>query len=302
MPGMKRTNVLSGLTVRDASRRMVASLPQSATIEHAIRYTIKFKINAVLITGDAMEALGVVSKTDLMTAYYAGLPTATILRQIMVGPPLFCGMHDPLDSALDIMFSNRVHRLYVHKHDNDPNRVVGVLAYPDIVGLLYRYCHRCERSVGRMKRFRPDEEDMETLKAMEVMTPAVEAYGEHSTLLEVMEGLAAHRFGAVLIHGEDRLPVGVISKTDLMIAYKHGIPVDASASQIMNGPVLSCEQREPLVSAIRKMIFSDVHRLFVHKNVPENMVGVLSLSDAARVRSGCCRACVTGRIRVEDGA
>jgi hypothetical protein len=55
-----------------------------------------------------------------------------------------------------------------------------------------------------------------------------------------------------------------------------------------------------LVSAIRKMIFSDVHRLFVHKETEDDVVGVLSLSDAARVRSGCCRACVTGRIRVED--
>jgi len=301
MPGIKRTNVLSGLTVRDASRRMVASLPESATIEQAIRYTIKYKVNAVLITDDAREALGVVSKTDLMTAYYAGLPTASSLRQIMVGPPLFCRVHDPLDSALDIMFSNRVHRLYVHEQGNDPNHAVGVLAYPDIVGLLYRYCHRCERSVGRTKRLQPGEEDMETLTAMEVMTPSVEAYGEHSTLLEVMEGLAAHRFGAVLIHDKDRLPVGVISKTDLMIAYKRGVPVDAPAGRIMNGPVLSCEHGDPLVSAIRKMIFSDVHRLFVHKNIPENIVGVLSLSDAARVRSGCCRACVTGRIRVEDG-
>ena len=32
---------------------------------------------------------------------------------------------------------------------------------------------------------------------------------------------------------------------------------------------------------------------------PQNIVGVLSLSDAARIRSGSCHACVSSRIRVE---
>jgi hypothetical protein len=46
------------------------------------------------------------------------------------------------------------------------------------------------------------------------------------------------------------------------------------------------------------MIFFDLHRLFVWKDDPKNLVGVLSLSDAARFRSGTCRACLTSRIKV----
>jgi len=33
---------------------------------------------------------GMVSKTDIMGAFYVGLPVETPLADIMVGPPLFC--------------------------------------------------------------------------------------------------------------------------------------------------------------------------------------------------------------------
>ena len=52
-----------------------------------------------------------------------------------------------------------------------------------------------------------------------------------------------------------------------------------------------------LVNALRRMIFADVSRLFVYKESPRHIVGVFSLSDAARFRSGTCRACVSSRIR-----
>jgi hypothetical protein len=43
------------------------------------------------------------------------------------------------------------------------------------------------------------------------------------------------------------------------------------------------------------MFLSDVQRLFVHAGDPLRVIGVLSLSDAARVRSGSCRACLPSR-------
>jgi hypothetical protein len=48
------------------------------------------------------------------------------------------------------------------------------------------------------------------------------------------------------------------------------------------------------------MIVTDIHRLFVHEGDPGNIVGVISLSDAARSRSGSCHACVSSRIKVEE--
>jgi CBS domain-containing protein len=291
-----RENALKGLTVQDAMRRLVVDLFKDASIEQAIRFTIKYKANALLITNERHEGIGVVSKTDLMGAYYAELPLETPVAAIMVGSPAFCRQTDSLDSALDTMRGKGFHRLYVW--DATPGQAVGVLAYPDIVGLLYRYCHQCPRSILRPRHAAADVAPAERYRVREVMTPSVRTHGPGESLLQVMEGLAVYRFGAVLISGEDGVPLGVVSKTDLMLAYKHRIAVDTPARAIMSSPVQSCDQDELLAPAVQRLIFSDVHRCFVHHAHPGNIVGVLSLSDAARVRSGSCRACLSSRIEI----
>jgi len=92
--------------------------------------------------------------------------------------------------------------------------------------------------------------------------------------------------------------VGVVSKTDLLVAYKHGIPTAAPAQRVMSSPVQACDGRDPLVTALKKMIIADVHRLFVYQDSSAKLVGVLSLSDVARFRSGTCRACLVSRIKI----
>jgi len=238
--------------------------------------------------------VGVVTKTDLMGAYYAGLPLSTPAASIMVGPPLFCHLDDSLDTALDRMRTHKIHRLYVQEEAAAP--AVGVLAYPDIVGLLYRYCHQCDKN---LRRNTGDSEDLlaDRVHLREVMTPGVFALGADDSLLQVMEGLAAHKFGALLITGEDGAPAGVISKTDLILAYQHQIPPEAPARTVMSRGVQACEAHDILVNALRRMIFADISRLFVYQESPRNIVGVFSLSDATRFRSGTCRACVSSRIR-----
>jgi predicted transcriptional regulator len=128
----------------------------------------------------------------------------------------------------------------------------------------------------------------------------VKSCGVNDSLLQIMEELSIYRFGAVLITDEDNLPCGVVSKTDLSISYKHGVDSQAEAKHIMSSPVRSCGEDEFLEDAIKKMIFTDVHRLFVYKNDPQNITGVLSLSDAARIRSGSCHACLSSRIKVDE--
>jgi CBS domain-containing protein len=289
-----RQSVMKDLTVKEAMRRLIINLTVQATLEQAIRYAIKFKVNAILITGPHQEAVGVVTKTDLMGAYYAGLPLDTPAASIMVGPPLFCHLDDSLDAALDRMRTHKIHRLYVQ--EGAAPQAVGVLAYPDIVGLLYRYCHQCEKNV---RRHAANAEPLlaDRVQLREVMTPGVFALGADDSLLQVMEGLAAHKFGALLITGEDGAPAGVISKTDLIVAYKHQISPQAPARSVMTPRVEACDYQDILVNALRRMIFSDVSRLFVYRESPRHIVGVVSLSDAARFRSGTCRACVSSRIR-----
>jgi CBS domain-containing protein len=288
-----RANVLKDLTVKEAMRRLIVNLSAEAHLSQAISYAIKFKVNAILVTDADQEALGVVAKTDLMGAYYAGLPLSTPAAAIMVGPPVFCHQDESLDAALDRMRTHKIHRLYVR--EEAPRQAVGVLAYPDIVGLLYRYCHQCDKNLRRQQ---DDSQPLtDRYQIREVMTPGVFTQDANHSLLQVMEGLAVHKFGSLLITGEQGEPVGVISKTDLILAYKHRIPPDAPAQTVMTRRVHACAADDILVNALRRMIFSDVSRLFVYQDSPRHIVGVFSLSDAARFRSGTCRACVSSRIR-----
>ncbi len=296
MPVIDQKNVLKGLTVAEAMRRQTIAIDTAAPLEKAIRFSIKYKVNAILVTDAHQHALGVVTKTDLMGAYYAELPLETSVETIMVGPPLFCRQEDSLDAALDIMRAQRIHRLYVY--DEDPWRAVGVLAYPDIVGLLYRFCRRCDRSILKKKADQTEGDLAGHLTVREVMTPEVESIAEDASLLDVMAGLAANRLAAVLIRGADGQPVGVVSKTDLISAYLHSLPHQTPAREIMSAPVRTCQREDFLALAIQEMIFWDIHRLFIAKEQPQEIVGVLSLSDAARFRSGTCRACLVSRISV----
>jgi len=298
MTTMDKKETLSGLLVSEAMRRQVISLPQDASIDRGINSLIKYKINAFLTTDEDDRPVGVVSKTDIMGAYYAGLPLETPLDNIMSSPPLFCRPEDSLESALDTMRSNGVYRLYVV--GDTPAEVVGALAYPDIVGLLYRYCYDCEYSRHRLKRKKQADSTIRRYKVSEVMTSSVKACMTDDSLMHIMEKLSEYRFGAMLITDGNHIPGGVVSKTDLAVSYKHGVDSQTPAETIMSSPVRSCAEDVFLEDAIHKMIFADVHRLFVHKDDLENIVGVLSLSDAARIRSGSCHACVSSRIRVDD--
>ena len=290
--------VLGKLSVAEAMRRQVIELSQKAAIDRSINYMIKYKVNALLTMDGEDKPSGVVSKTDIMGAYYADLPIDSPLEYIMNAPPLFCRADDSLDTALNQMRSSSIYRIYVMAADT--GSVVGVLAYTDIVGLLYRYCHACEYSrLGKNKENR-NEEAIVRYRVRDIMTQPVKSFSQNESLLQVIEGLSAFRFGAVLLTGMRAEPAGVISKSDLALAYKHGIPTETIAETIMSTPVHACEENEYLEIAIRKMIFSEVHRLFVYRKDPKNIVGVLSLSDAARLRSGSCQACVSSRIKIDE--
>ena len=118
--------VLGKLSVAEAMRRQVVGLSQKAAIDRSISYMIKYKVNALLITDGHDKPSGVVSKTDIMGAYYAALPIDSPLEYIMNAPPLFCRADDSLDTALNQMRSSSIYRIYVMAPDT--GSVVGVLA------------------------------------------------------------------------------------------------------------------------------------------------------------------------------
>ncbi|MFH0959364.1 MAG: CBS domain-containing protein [Pseudomonadota bacterium] len=294
---LEKKSTLRDLLVKDAMRIQVTGLSGALPIESAIRILIKYKVGALLITDQDDLPVGVVSKTDVMGAYYASMALDTPLVNIMVSPPLFCNPADSLESTLETMRSRRIYRLYVWKGSSE--RAIGVVAYPDIVGLLYRYCRSCDQSLMNRRNKKLEGVDSLRFKVRDVMTPSVTSFSENDSLSEIIEGLSVNHFGAVLIRDKNSAPVGVISKTDLILAYKRGISLELPARTILSSsPVRSCEEMEFIEDAISQMIFSEVHRFFVYRGEQKNIIGVLSLRDAARLRSGSCLACISSRIKV----
>ena len=130
------------------------------------------------------------------------------------------------------------------------------------------------------------------------MTQEVWICQDRAPLFTVMEKLSSHHMGAVLIQDEAGAPVGVLSKSDLIMAYHHGVSPQTQARELMTQPVHSVPAEELLSKAVQQMLIRDVQRLFVRSegSGSDGIVGVLALSDAARFRSGSCRACAAGRI------
>ncbi|RLC02274.1 MAG: hypothetical protein DRH90_14240 [Deltaproteobacteria bacterium] len=295
MPLVETRSVFSGIPVSEAMRRQVISLPFSADIGQGIRMMIRYKANAVLLT-DKSVPFGVVSKTDLMGAFYADFPTETPLGDVMGSQPIACFPDDPLESALEIMEAAGVHRLYVTGANRE--EVIGTVAYSEIVGLLYRYCRACERGTAKKRMKLSGIDPSARLTVREVMTQDVWSCRDKDRLFTVIETLSTHHMGAVLVKDEAQSPVGVISKTDLILAYHHGVSQETESREIMNKPVHSVPAEELLSKAIQQMLINDVQRLFVHRDAsnPDLICGVLALSDSARFRSGSCRACTAGRM------
>jgi signal-transduction protein with cAMP-binding, CBS, and nucleotidyltransferase domain len=298
MPVVQPRYVLSGMLVNEAMRRQVVQLPATASIAKGINHLLKFKVNALLVMDDDQRPGGVVSKTDLIGAFYAGLPVETPLGGVMIGPPLTCYADDAIESALDRMRTSGVHRLYVT--GAEATTMIGTLSYTDVVALLYRYCRACPKSTTRRIVSAESEDEGRRLQVREVMSPAVVSFSADATLAQVIEGLMAHRFGAVLICNGQGAARGVISKTDLIRAYRHGAVLEGAAETIMTAPVVTWDQGAFLWEALQHMFLKDVQRLFVHAGDPLRIIGVLSLSDAAQVRSGSCRACLPSRFMTPE--
>jgi predicted transcriptional regulator len=290
-------DTLTGLKVRHAMRKQLIMLDPGDSIDCAIQYLIKYKINAILVGKESEKPLGVVSKTDIMGAWYSGLPLSTPVEMIMNSPPLFCGPDDTLNSALDTMKANKIYRLYALEPDS--NIIDGVLAYPDIVGLLYHYCSNCNQGIFN-KSDEMVQDRVKRYKVHEIMTKQVESCKEDTLLESVIEILWGSRFGAILVSDDENYPKGVISKTDVTLCYRHGDDMSVTAEMIMSSPVALCYEHDPVEKAIKSMILKDLHRIFVVPTKNQTVSGVISLSDAARLRSGSCHACISSRIRVDD--
>lgn len=282
-----KRSVLTGLKVKSSMRRNPLRMGLEQSLDRAISGMIKFKVSAVLINEGGQDH-GLITKTDLMTLYYAGLPLSTPLGDVLVAPIVTCYEDDPLETALSRIIEHGVKRIYACERHT--GTLTGVLSYADIAGLLYRYCSRCVQR--RSQNVHLDE----MLCVRDVMRQDAVACSPDQSIAQALEILSGHDFSALLVHGHPGGPPGVLSKTDLILAYRHNVPLEEKVMAISSFPALGCARDESLVYALRRMILADVHRLFVHGPDPHDIQGVLSLTDAARARSGSCRACSASRL------
>lgn len=288
-----RGSTFAALRVGNIMRRTVLQKKPAATLRDAIGSFIKHKADALLVVGGEGIPMGVVTKTEIMGCYFSELSIDTPLVEIMGAPVISCTPQETLQNALLIMQDRHIHRIYVV--DPDSGKASGTLSYPDIVGVLYRYCFCCEMSLHNRKQDNEGRLDHH-LAVRDVMHRSVISASAGESLEKLIELLAGYRIGALLLNGDDGLPVGVLSKTDLALAYRRGIPLSAKAESVMHRAVMCCMESAPLEQAIRQMIFAEVSRVFIKADDSEQITGIITLTDAARARSGSCRACTNSRI------
>lgn len=294
------TTSLKKIQVSQVMRRQVVELPAKATLESALRKMIKFRVNALLVQHEENGVpAGVLSKTDIMGAYYAALPISIKVHNIMSRPVLTCSQEDSLEKALGQMKEARITRLYVT--EGASCRITGLLAYPDVVGLMYRHCHYCRKSL-----FKGEYISGDTNKAIlrfcvgDIMGTDVLKLPNTATIEQVMEELSMSRRDELLICSVDGIAEGVITVNDLVLAFMHGRKSHEAALEIMSSPVKVCNDDAKLEEAIQTMIFSDISRLFVYREKQTTIIGVLTLADTVKARSGSCQACIVSRISMRD--
>jgi predicted transcriptional regulator len=285
-------STISGLKVRDAMRRQVIQLSFDDPVHEAISRMMGSRTDALMVTDEISRMQGVVTKSDLMSAYFASFPAHTPLGDIVSGPPLFCTEDGSLESTLGLMKELGIHQVFVKDSQNDT--VTGLLAYGDIMNVMHRTCCDCGSLHPAEKGGPCDDSDVLRFRVQDAMTRGAVRFFEGGTLYELMETLSTHEFWGLFMEDEESRPTGVISKTDLIRAYKQGVSPETPAREIMSRTIHTCARESLLSDAIHRMISREVHRLFVCGGAPHHIVGVISCTDAARMRSGSCRSCHAG--------
>ena len=112
------------------------------------------------------------------------------------------------------MLDQEVKRIYVL--DGDDEKIIGVLSFADIVGLLYRICSKCKKSLIRSRQ----NSHHAALLVRDVMHCDVVSCGGKQTIAQALEFLSMQSLSALLVQdGPHALP-GVLSESDLILAYR----------------------------------------------------------------------------------
>jgi crotonyl-CoA carboxylase/reductase len=133
--GMARTYV------RDVMHHGVISCPAETSVEEAMRIMNERRIHAIVVVDGPGYLAGIVSQTDLMSAWQDGSHYQQVMRgpvsEIMTKSVVSCMPEMELDRAIKLLNRNQIHRLVVVEERNDGRFwPVGILSMTDIVRYL----------------------------------------------------------------------------------------------------------------------------------------------------------------------
>jgi predicted transcriptional regulator len=123
------------------------------------------------------------------------------------------------------------------------------------------------------------------MKVAELMHNHVQTVRFDATLAELVETLSdGHITGVPVVDSHGKM-LGVVSTTDVLEAQAESIAGKASwedrmVADVMTRPPLTIGEDADVHEAAQRMLYAEVHRLFVEKN--GELVGVISQTDIVR--------------------
>jgi CBS domain-containing protein len=123
------------------------------------------------------------------------------------------------------------------------------------------------------------------MKVSELMQTKVCTVHPDDTLADVVEGLADAHITGVPVVDRHRKILGVVSTTDLLEAQAAKLEEgerwnDRMVEDVMTRPALTISGDADVREAAQRMLYGDVHRLFVETN--GELAGVISQTDIVR--------------------
>jgi len=82
-------------------------------------------------------------------------------------------------------------------------------------------------------------------------------------LAEACRLMAERRIGAVVVAGEDDVPVGIVSERDMVRRFAKRQPLGVAVEQVMARPLLTAAPKEPAAHALERMRENHIRRLVV---------------------------------------
>ncbi len=137
MTGVERRDSMKDKLVRDVMHREVISCRVDTPLREVARLLDSEGINALVVVDEGGDLSGVVSQTDLVKAF--DQQWESMIAEDVMTPDVVTIVADiPVQTAVELMVDNQVHRVVITQGGLAPRRPVGVLSMTDVVREMAR--------------------------------------------------------------------------------------------------------------------------------------------------------------------